>query len=194
MYDFITALRAHQDGRKKKPSRLGSVLACEMLALTGIRVSEVTNATWSEIDWDNKRWTVPWQHLKIKNDEVDRPIPITSSMMKILETMWDRTDKHGDNDPIFPGQSSSGFYSRQAIGKVAGRVGWPEKIHNHGFRTTLAGWGKNHGIPHLIEIQLHRTQRGTAKHYSAQDDDWNERAAMMQRNDDYCNTPPSNSK
>ena len=71
---FITALRAHQDGRTKKPGRMNSTYACEMLALTGVRVSEVIEATWREIDMDNKRWTVPWQHLKIKGDEIDRPI------------------------------------------------------------------------------------------------------------------------
>jgi integrase len=193
MYQLITALRAHTDGRKKTPSRLSSVYACEMLALTGIRVSEVIEATWSEIDFDNKRWTVPWQHLKIKDDEIDRPIPITSSMLAILLAMKERGgDKTGPGDLIFRGQSKDGFYSHQALGQVFKRVGWPDKVDNHGFRTTLRGWGKNsnHGEPHLIEIQLHHVQRGTAKAYSAQDDDWGARTKMMQHYNDYCNTSP----
>ena len=153
MYDFITAVRGHQDGRTKKPGRMDSAYACEMLALTGVRVNEVIEATWSEIDLDNKRWTVPWQHLKIKDDEIDRPIPVTSSMMKIFQDLKAR-NKHGDDDPVFrsPSADRRHFYTHQAIGAVARRVGWPEKIHNHGFRTTLRGWGKNHGKPHLIEI------------------------------------------
>ena len=197
MYEFIKAVRGHQDGRTKNTGRMTSTYACEMLALTGVRVSEVIDATWREIDLKTKRWTVPWQHLKIKGDEVDRPIPITSSMAAILQEMWDRTDKHGDCDPVFRGPSPKRgyFYTRQAVLSVIERVGWPEKVHNHGFRTTLRGWGNNdphgNGKPHLIEIQLHHTQRGTAKAYSAQDDDWKGRAAMMQHYDDYCNTPPS---
>jgi integrase len=205
MATFIALIRGHQDGRTKKPGRMNSTYVCEALALSGVRVSEMTLSTWSEIDKDvlaylagkllqvnedSKRWTVPWQHLKIKGDETDRPIPITSSMMAILQEMWDRTDKHGPDDPIFrsPSPSRRHFYTHNAIGDVFERIGWPEIVHNHGFRTTLRGWGKNnvHGRPHLVEIQLHHVQRGTAKAYSAQDDDWEGRATMMQRYDDYC--------
>jgi integrase len=139
---------------------------------------------------DNLRWTVPWQHLKIKHDETDRPIPITSSLMAILQEMWNRTDKHGPDDPIFrsPSRRRRHFYTHQAIGGIFERIGWLEKVHNHGFRTTLRGWGENspHGRPHLVEIQLHHKERGTAKAYSAQNDDWESRATMMQRYDDYC--------
>ena len=210
MPTFIALVRNYQDRRTKKPGRMNSTYACEMLALTGVRVSEVILATWSEIDKDvlaylagellqvnedRKRWTVPWQHLKIKDDEIDRPIPITSSMMAILQEMWDRTDKHGPDDPIFRGQSRRRrhFYTHQAIGDIFERIGWPEKVHNHGFRTTLEGWGENspHGRPHLVEIQLHHKKRGTAKAYSAQDDDWEGRATMMQQYDDHCTTEPA---
>jgi integrase len=191
MYEFITAVHKHQDGRTKKPGRMTSTYACEMLAITGIRVSEVIESTWREIDFGNERWTVPWQHLKIKNDEIDRPIPITSSMAAILQEMWNRTDKHGDYDPVFRGpKPKRGYlYTHQAIGQVFESIGWPEKVHNHGFRTTLRGWAENYGSEHLVEIQLHHAKSGTAKAYSAQDDDWKARAEMMQRYDDYCHTP-----
>jgi integrase len=125
MYDYITAVRNHQDGRTKKSGRMNSTYAAEMIALTGVRVSEVILATWSEIDRTNKRWTVPWQHIKIKDDEIDRPIPITSSMDAIFQEMWDSTDQHGPNDPVFRGPSRrrSFFYTQQAIGTIAERVG-----------------------------------------------------------------------
>jgi hypothetical protein len=75
-------------------------------------------------------------------------------------------------------------------------IGWLEEgetLHNHGFRTTLTGWGHNsrHGKPHLVEIQLHHKQRGTIGAYSEQNDDWLGRFKMMQHYDDECNTPPS---
>lgn len=159
MHAFITAVRDHQDGRTKKPGRMNSTYACEMIALTGVRVSEVIEATWSEIDTINKRWTVPWQHLKIKDAEIDRPIPITSSMAAILQVMKDCCgDKIGSDDPVFrsPSRKRRHFYTDAAIGDVAERVGWPEKIHNHGFRTTLQGWGNNQPqqphYPHLVKI------------------------------------------
>lgn len=192
MYDFIKAVQGHQDGRSKKPSRMTSTYACEMIALTGVRVSEVIEATWGEIDRKGKRWTVNWRHIKMKDDEVDRPIPITTSMDKILEEMERRCgDKIGDDDPVFRGPTAKRghLYTVAAIGDIAERVGWPQKIDNHGFRTTLTGWGENHGKPHLVEVQLHHKKRGTIGHYSAQNDDWPGRSAMMQDYDDYCHTP-----
>ena len=62
--EFIAAVHAYKDGRPWRDGRMTSTYICEFVALTGVRVSEVCEATWSEIDETVTVWTVPWQHLK----------------------------------------------------------------------------------------------------------------------------------
>jgi integrase len=56
-----------------------------MLALTGMRKSEVAEARWSEFDLDRKLWTIPAERMKGKN-EVARPhhVPLTDEVIAIL--------------------------------------------------------------------------------------------------------------
>lgn len=42
-------------------------LACKMLLLTLVRKSELTDATWSEIDFEHELWTIPGARMKRRN-------------------------------------------------------------------------------------------------------------------------------
>lgn len=42
-------------------------LACKMLLLTLVRKSELTDATWSEIDFEHALWTIPGARMKRRN-------------------------------------------------------------------------------------------------------------------------------
>jgi integrase len=135
MYEFLTLLDGHQDGRRRglnsKPYRMDSVYACKMLGLTAVRVGEVVQMTWKEIHSDvrrylagagdlppiqNRKWNVHLESMKIQGDDDERPIPITSSVMDILQEMWSR-NPHGDDDPVFRGQRGTRgfFYTANAI-------------------------------------------------------------------------------
>ena len=186
--EFMAAVRDYEDRRHGKTGRMNSTYACEFVVLTGARVSEVTEATWSEIDLVNKVWTTPRLHLKRKDKDLRRPI--TSSMMEALKVMRSRTNRLGDDDPVFPGDSADGHYGTNTLlNFINDSLEWRPKITNHGFRTTIRGWGKNspHGKPHLVEIQVdHKAPDDRHKGaYSGQDDDFLARCEMMQHYDDF---------
>jgi integrase len=52
-----------------------SALALEVLILTATRTSEITGATWEEIDFDNQVWTIPAERMKADKEHF---IPLTS--------------------------------------------------------------------------------------------------------------------
>ena len=59
-----------------------------MLLLTGLRLNEVADASWSEFDLKEKLWTIPARRMK-GTDEKSRPhaVPLTADMLAILEEL-----------------------------------------------------------------------------------------------------------
>lgn len=191
--DFMSRLGAYTDKRPGKAGvQMTSILACKFIVCTGVRVAEVLEATWGEIDMDARVWTIPWQRLKNGHrHNANLARPITTSMMEILQKIQRCTNRLGDNDPVFPSPQRD-FYTRQAIlSLINERIGWQSRITNHGFRTTLVGWGNNSpdGKPHLVQIQLDHPPKGgkVAQAYGTQNDDWPLRCKMMEAYDQYCN-------
>src|SRR5262249_7588766 len=82
---------------KLRTVRWGGFLACyegrpvtglilELVALTGVRQSEVRLATWGEFDLlERMVWTVPVEHQKDPPDNEPKEIPITTAMLKVLD-------------------------------------------------------------------------------------------------------------
>ena len=59
-----------------------------LLILTGLRLNEVADATWSEIDFRNGIWIVPAARMKGKDGRaVDHVVPLTADIMAILESL-----------------------------------------------------------------------------------------------------------
>jgi integrase len=60
----------------------------KLLLLTGLRLNEVADATWDEIDLKKGIWTVPASRMKAKNSRA-RPhaVPITPEIRAILESL-----------------------------------------------------------------------------------------------------------
>jgi integrase len=202
MAKFLAAVRSDEDKRPHKTGRTNSSYILEFAALTSVRVGEIIQATWNEIDLPNRKWTVPWQHLKVgKRHRMDRPVPITQSMVRILEERLSRINSPRKEDLVFPNEDRGGtVYSNGAITdvleKICLRIDIPVPTI-HGFRTTLRGWGKNSRephYPHLVEIQLdHKVaaipgMRPTKVDdaYDGQDDDWGLRVKMMEAYDAFC--------
>jgi integrase len=189
---FLTTLREYRDKvRDQNRSRIMPAYIAEFVALTGSRVSEVLDATWSEMRTGEQIWLVPWEHLKNgkgpDGHQTDLARPITTSMMKILEELKQRTNRQGDDDPIFPSDDHGGCYTYKSVLDLYDHIGWEYKIHTHGFRTTLIGWGDNspHGKPHLIQIQVdHPPPNKVDWAYSAQSDEFKDRRVMMLHYDD----------
>jgi integrase len=59
-----------------------------LLMLTGLRLNEVADAQWSEVDFRNGVWIVPATRMKGKDGRaVDHVVPITSDIAAILESL-----------------------------------------------------------------------------------------------------------
>jgi integrase len=70
--------------------------ALQFIILTACRTSEVTKARWPEFDFDNKVWTVPFGRMKSRNkhkEPLNHRVPLTSQMIKLLESLLRETDQ-----------------------------------------------------------------------------------------------------
>jgi integrase len=148
----------------------------ELIARTGVRLNEALLATWSEFDFENMVWNVPWQHLK-KGDlhKTDRPVPIPPALAAMLKEM----KRHqSDEALVFPSpRPGGGPYDPSSCMAFLIRI-WPELVRQpdgsmrhitlHGFRATLAVWADETTdfLEKLVEHQLnHKVGDGTHQAY-----------------------------
>ncbi|MDR3414297.1 MAG: tyrosine-type recombinase/integrase [Formivibrio sp.] len=121
--DFMTTLRA-QEGVAAR--------AFEFLILTATRTSETIGATWSEVDFDAKVWTIPASRIKAGKEH---RVPLSPAAIAILETM-----KNDDSeDHVFPGGRGCAGLSNMAMLKLLERISRND-LTVHGFRSTFRDW------------------------------------------------------
>jgi integrase len=113
---FVTELR-------KQPSV--TARAVEFLILSAARSAEVTGATWAEIDFERRTWTVPPQRTKRMREH---RVPLSDRALAILEDMR----ALGADGRIFRGQTGKLL---QLAKQVAGA-----NVTIHGFRATFRTW------------------------------------------------------
>ena len=122
--------------RKLRSRPAVSARALEFTILTASRTSEVLNATWSEIDFVRKVWTVPGQRMKSGREH---RVPLSDAAVAILSAQKpespgefiftrQRTGRHVDQ-PL----------SSMAFAMLLRRLGHGS-ITAHGFRSTFRDW------------------------------------------------------
>ena len=98
---FLKAL----DGNRERlfiPTRI----AVNLMMLTFVRTSELIEAEWSESDFDNGIWIIPWQRMKmgrrkINPDTTDHRIDLPKQAIDLLNELKTIT---GNSRYLFPGQ------------------------------------------------------------------------------------------
>jgi len=109
--------------------------ALEFLILTAVRSGSVREATWSEIDFDQKLWIVPPEHTKANREH---RVPLVEQSLRLLQSL----PRVLDTQKIFP--NSSGFalsdstlskLMREMLETLPGLTGVP-----HGFRSSFRDW------------------------------------------------------
>jgi integrase len=104
--------------------------ALEFAILTGGRTSEILGARWSEINLDDKTWTIPDERMKANREHV---VPLSNAALAILEKM----KALRQSDMIFPGKTAP------AVNKDGLRL-LVRDLHPiivpHGFRSTFRDW------------------------------------------------------
>ena len=117
-------------------------LAQEFQIFTACRHGSIRKARWSEIDWENKIWTSPDEHMKA--DRTLR-VPLSTGAMAVLEKAL--PFKKGDSDLIFPSlspQSAGGIIRGTALPNMCQDLGLPGTPH--GFRGTFGTWCAEMGV------------------------------------------------
>lgn len=104
--------------------------ALEFAILTAARSGEARGATWSEIDLDGARWTVPASRMKVPKEHLVPLSPACISLLKALPRM-------AGTDYVFPAPRG-GELSDMAMTAVLRRM----KVDAvpHGFRSTFRDW------------------------------------------------------
>ncbi|HWB47530.1 MAG TPA: integrase arm-type DNA-binding domain-containing protein [Stellaceae bacterium] len=113
---FMAGLRA-QEGAAAK--------ALEFAILTAARTGEVIGATWQEIDWEGRTWTIPPERMKAHREH---RVPLSTAALAILKAL----PKGGPGDRVFP-------LSNMALLMTLRRMERGD-LTAHGFRSTFRDW------------------------------------------------------
>lgn len=126
--DVSTFIKALREIDAAEPVRL----AFEYLILTATRTSEVLNATWQEIDFDQAMWTIPAVRMKAGREH---RVPLPERCIEILRRV---EALKTEGDYIFPGRSDTKPLSNMAFLMAIRRM--KLKITAHGFRSSFRDW------------------------------------------------------
>ena len=136
----------------------------EFTILTGARSGEALEATWSEIDLKQRRWTVPASRMKAGQEHV---VPLSGAVVTLLETL--RPDHPKPNDRIFA--IAGATRSNMAMALLLRRMSVAVTVH--GFRSTFRDWAGDEtqyareiveqALAHSVGSKVERAyRRGTA--------------------------------
>ena len=120
--EFMTELRK-RDGM--------SARALEFAILTAARSGEVRGATWDEIDFQTRIWTVPAERMKAGREH---RVPLADETIKLLATL----PRLAGCEYVFPAPRR-GQLSDMSLTAVLRRMG-QSGLTQHGFRSTFRDW------------------------------------------------------
>ena len=107
-------------------------LAFEFLVLTAARSGEVRLATWNEIDWRGRRWSVPAERMKARREH---QVPLSTRSIEVLRQAEELTD--GSGGLVFPGLRGRPL-SDMVFTALLRRLDIPAVAH--GFRSSFRDW------------------------------------------------------
>jgi integrase len=129
----------------------------EWTILAAARTGETTGATFREIDFAAKVWTVPAERMKAGKEH---RVPMTPRMVEIAVAQREAAKLLGRNtnpldELIFPGASAGKGMSNMAMTMLLRRME-AEKVTVHGFRSTFRDWaGETTDFPReVVEAAL----------------------------------------
>jgi integrase len=133
--------------------------ALEFLVLCASRSGEVLGARWSEIDIDQKIWTIPAARMKADKDHT---VPLATAALKIL------AGQSRNSEFVFAAPRSGRAMERHALADVMKAMERRETVH--GFRSSFSDWAADntafpqevrqqalaHAIPNKVEAAYRR--------------------------------------
>ncbi|MEX2489332.1 MAG: integrase arm-type DNA-binding domain-containing protein [Pseudomonadales bacterium] len=145
--------------------------ALEFVISTAARSGEVRKATWAEIDFDAKTWTIPGERIKAGKRHT---VPLSSDALKILKAL----PRYEGSDLIFPAQRG-GPLSDMALTMVLRRMDIDATVH--GFRSTFKDWcrSRTNYPDEVSELALAHVSSDATRAAYARDELLPKRAELM---------------
>ncbi|WP_104017812.1 tyrosine-type recombinase/integrase [Roseovarius nitratireducens] len=151
--------------------------AIKFQILTMARPGEVRGAVKSEIDRENRTWTIPAERTKMRRAHV---VPLSRQAMELVEANWSHID---GVELLFPSLNSNRkWLSENAFNSAIRRMGYSkEEVTAHGFRATASSILNNRGYdPDVIEAALAHQDRNAIRRTYNRATYWEQRVALMQ--------------
>jgi integrase len=164
--------------------------ALEFLVLCAARSTEVREAVWSEIDFDEALWTIPAERMK---GGKPHKIPLAPEAIKLLHGLYREGDSDGDG-LLFLGPQSGKPLSDSSLVAVMRRMKYAAVPH--GFRSSFSDWAhETTAYPnHVIEQSLaHSVGSAVARAYR-RGDLVDKRRRLMTDWARFCSSPPTAQK
>jgi integrase len=148
-----------------------SVRALQFAILTATRSNEVLGAQWSEIDLDNKLWTIPASRMKSGREH---RVPLADAALELLNSAY----READNPSVWIGTTQprlSGNALLRALAAV--RTG----LTVHGFRSSFSDFAHERTAHsnHVIELSLAHSIGNQAERAYSRTDLFNKRRQLM---------------
>jgi integrase len=160
--------------------------ALQLSIITAARAGEVVNATWDEINFDDKTWTVPGSRMKGGREH---RVPLSPACIDLLKKL----PREAGNPHVFIGARSGAGLSKMAMTDVMTRLGQHGVTTIHGFRSSFSNWAHEQTAhsAHTIEISLaHRVGNETERAYR-RTDMVAKRRQLMEQWAKFCLSPPA---
>lgn len=157
--------------------------ALEFTILTAARTGEVIGATWNEVNFADKVWTIPSGRMKA---EKEHWIPLSSRANEMLSELH----KVRQGEFIFTGRREGSALSNMAMLQLLKRMGRGD-LTVHGFRSTFRDWaGELSSFPReVIEHALAHQLKDKAEASYARGTLFEKRRLLMQAWQKFCEAP-----
>ena len=107
-------------------------LYLEFLILTAVRSGEARMARWSEVDWQERSWTIPLERMKAAREH---SVPLSQRAVEVLR---EARELSGSDELIFRASRRSEPLSDMTLLRLLQRLEVPCVVH--GFRYSFRTW------------------------------------------------------
>ena len=151
--------------------------------LTAARNGEARQASTTEIDLDNKLWSISGERMKSGRDH---RVALSNDALRVLKA----AEPYRVDDRIFPGRRRDTPISEAALLKLAKE--YKPNLTVHGFRSAFRDWAAERtNFPREVaEAALAHSPRDKVEAAYLRSDLFEKRALMMEAWATYCLSPP----
>ncbi|CCQ12451.1 Phage integrase [Pseudoalteromonas luteoviolacea B = ATCC 29581] len=155
--------------------KLVTRLLIEWQLHTMVRPSEAAGAKWSEIDLDNKLWTIPAERMKKKREHV---VPLTDQTIEILHKLKPIS---GHREYLFPAdRDPRSHINEQTANMALKRMGYEKRLVAHGLRALASTTLNQHGFDaDVVEAALAHLDKNEVRRAYNRADYLERRRVMM---------------